>query len=256
MDRPLQAIRALAVEKLLPKLDHRMGSLLSIGASLPEVALHALKRGLFVTVVESDPARVAAYMEPLKEERVDKGVSVDSRPYEGIEFLSSSYNAIVAWDGIPRDMPPALFFKKIRRELKAGGVLYLHVAVAAWSPGGGAAGLRALAPPAVRGIADKALARVAASTSLPGACDLAALCKAADQYLNVGEVIPLGVFTERLMLLPDGVRKFLKLAPLPTLEVAQFLDRRLLGSRKAAAVSSSVLVSFAKTKEFGHVFRV
>jgi hypothetical protein len=293
MDRPARVVEADAVEYLLKRLDNRIGNALFIGADLPEAAIHLLKRGLFVTVVESDARRLAAFMAPVREQKFDKQVSVDQRPYESIEFLLSSYNVIISWRGVPDGMPLPLFFKKLRKELKAGALAYLHLPVRpalpqppeppAWlekvppaireraeaaarriPPVPPAVRQKAEAvarrippvPPAVRQKAEAVARRVAAALSMPGAYDMAEVKKAADQYLNVDSEYPLSVFAERLMLLPEAVRLFLKKAPLPTLEVARFLDAHLLKAAPSAAVASSVLIAFGKTKEFGHVFRV
>jgi len=306
MDRPAQAVRAEATKLLISRLDSRMGNALFIGADLPEVALHVLRRGLFAIVNDSDSSRLEAFMSPIREARLDKQVSIESRPYSDVEFLASSFNSIVAWRGVPDDMPLPLFFKKIRRELKAGAALHLHVALrpARWAPSvasllsrlpddlrekledglSGAdekvAGLREklaeMASPArewadrrgmdhvaarerVRATASKLRGTAGAigrRLSLPGAQDPAALRKAAEQYLDVASEIPLSIFAERLMLLPEAVRMLLKKAPLPTLEVAQALDAGLLRTPAALPLASSAIIAFSKTKEFGHVFRI
>ena len=107
------------IEKLVAIMDGRRGSLLFLGAHLPEVAVHAMGRGLYVTVVESNEERMKAFLEPLKKAGHDLSVSLERRPYEAIEFVASSYNYVICWDGVPAAFPdPALFFKKVRRELR------------------------------------------------------------------------------------------------------------------------------------------
>lgn len=236
MDRPARVVREQAAEALIARMDNRIGHALFIGADLPEVALHLLKKGLTITVVESDATRLDAFLDPLRAEKLDRSVSIDSRPYPSIEFLSSSYNVIVVWGGVPAEMDPSLFFKKVRRELKAGSTLYLKVN---------------LSPPVER-LPDS----IAAALSLPEACHLEEVKEAADRFLNLEEFVSLGVFTERLMLLPLALRKLLKTVPLPTLEVARFLDRRVESLAAGQALAASGLLVMAKTKEFGKVFRV
>lgn len=236
MDRPARVVKELAADALIARMDNRIGHALFIGADLPEVALHLLKKGLTITVVESDAARLDAFLDPLRAEKLDRSVSIDSRPYPSIEFLSSSYNVIVAWGGLPAEMEPPLFFKKVRRELKAGSTLYLKVNL----------------EPAVAALPDG----VAAALSLPDACKLDEVKEAADRFLNLEEFVSLGVFTERLMLLPLALRKLLKTVPLPTLEVARFLDRRVDALATGQSLAASGLLVMAKTKEFGKVFRV
>ncbi len=236
MDRPARVVKELAADALIARMDNRIGHALFIGADLPEVALHLLNKGLTITVVESDATRLDGFLDPLRAAKMDRNVSIDSRPYSGIEFLSSSYNVIVAWGGLPEEMEPARFFKKARRELKAGSTLYLKVNI----------------EPAVASLPHG----VAAALSLPDACKLDDVKEAADQFLNLEEFVSLGVFTERLMLLPLALRKLLKTVPLPTLEVARFLDRRVESLTVGQALAASGLLVMAKTKEFGTVFRV
>ena len=236
MDRPSRVVREQAADALIARMDNRIGHALFIGADLPEVALHLLKKGLTITVVESDAARLDAFLSPVRVEKLDRSVSIDSRPYPSIEFLSSSYNVIVAWGGLPADMDPSLFFKKTRRELKAGSTLYLKVNL----------------EPDLAALPDG----IAAALSLPGARRLEEVKETADRHLNFEEFVPLGVLTERLMLLPLAVRKAMKKVPLPTLEVARFLDRGLASFRAGEALAASGLLVMAKTKEFGKVFRV
>lgn len=258
MDRPLKEIREQAVEWLLPKLDHRMGNVLFIGAHLPEVALHVLERNLFVTVVENDAQKLQAFFAPLREAKLDRGVSVDQRKYETIEFVTSSYNVILAWEGIPEGMTPALFFKKTRRELKAGSMLYLreYMRPAVGLESELLRSVEAKLPARIKELTGSLAARLESALSSEGARTLEELKEAAEQFLALEEVTPLSVFTERLAYLPAGLRKLLRIAPLPTLEVAQFLDARLIHSTLGRNLAASAILSFSKSLEFGRVFRV
>lgn len=258
MDRPLKAVRQQALEWLLPKLDHRMGNVLFVGAHLPEVALHVLKSNLFVTVVENDAARLEEFFKPLREAKLDRGVSVDQRKYETIDFVTSSYNVILVWEGIPDGMVPNLFFKKARRELKAGSMLYLRESMRPeLAPESSLLGrLESKLPDHLKGTVGSLARQIESAAAPAGAKEMAELKEAAEQYLALEEIVPLSIFTERLAHLPPGVRKFLRIAPLPTLEVAKFLDSKLLSTKAGHNLASSAILSFSKSLEFGKVFRV
>lgn len=116
-------------KKLFKRIDNRIGNSLFIGAALPELAAELVSRGIPVMLVESDTRLLEGFLQRCRELGVDKKVSVDPRPYPDIAFEASSYNVVLAWKGIPAGMPPAAFFKKVRRELKAGSRLFLRTRV-------------------------------------------------------------------------------------------------------------------------------
>lgn len=254
------AVERRAEDLLIHHLDHHMGNALFLGAALPRVILHLVNKGLFVTVVDSDSKRLASLSELLRQHRADRNVSLDQRPYEDIEFLSSSYNAIFAWNGIPDGMSPALFFKKARRELKAGNTLYLRIRQE----------LRhhlALAPQQMETWLSKApgnaawvpwlshqLARVR-QTLRPACVDIPALNLIADPFLQPGQPLPISVIAERLDGLPKPVPALLPLVESPLPGLAS-LETALLSLPLLATTASSVFLTYSKTREFGKVFRI
>ncbi len=246
--------RKRVIDRLVGQMDNRRGSLLCVGAHLPEVASHALKQGLFVTVVEGDVERMNRFLEPLKAAGQDQSVSWDRRPYHAIEFLSSSYNYVVAWDGIPDGFPdPALFFKKVRRELKAGGTLYLRTRVR-HSP--------ADAFPAFKGAFEKLpealrtritqAAALLESRLLATDVPLVETVKLqAERFFNFESVENLSVTR-----LPKDVRGPGRFLPPQLFALFTRLDDLLSQSPSGKLLPSTALFTFAKTKEFGRVFMV
>jgi len=247
-----------AIEELLPQLDSRRGGVLLVGANLPEVAIHVLKNGLFVTVVESDPSRMDAFMGPLKEENVDKSVTWDRRPYSGIEFLSSSYNYIVAWQAPPEGMAMSLFFKKARRELKAGGTLYLRIPVRPnfASEDSMLSRISVRLPAALSRALSTAGRKLLGQMNLDGSVETAEVEEAAARFLNLESVLPLSVVAERLQLLPAPLAALLRIAPKSTLAILNAVDGKLVSWKRTGLLASSNLYRFAKTKEFGRVFKI
>jgi hypothetical protein len=122
---PLSPLR----KRLDEWLDSRMGNALFVGADLPDVAAELVSRGIPVMVVETSASKLERFMAECRRLGIDKRVSIDLRPYATIALEMSSFNVIVAWEGVPAGMTALEFFKKTRRELKAGCKLYLRVAV-------------------------------------------------------------------------------------------------------------------------------
>lgn len=290
MERLKQLVVRRGVDELIPLLDSRRGAVLFVGAELPEVALHVLRLGVFVTVVESDATRVDAFMDPLKTASLDVGVTVDRRPYSEIEFLASSYNAIIAWNGIPPETPVELFFKKTRHDLKAGGALFLRLSlrpdfvglVPALTPFTQRlpAPLGAFASKALGGLSRLAGQKLEfgeaprpdresrpASPQLPGtgpahvkgargelgAMDRASVLEAASRHYNIEKTFPLSVLVERVALSP--IAGAMDVLPDVVYSLLARVDRRL-SSGPAGRLATSTLFHFTKTKEFGRVFRV
>ncbi len=245
-----------AVRLLKARLDNRRGSMLFVGANLPEVAIHVAQNGLFITVVESDPDRMEAFMAPLREKGVDHQVSWDRRPYSSIEFLSSSYAYLLAWDGVASDMETIPFLKKTRRDLKVGGTLLLRLPLLP-EP--------ALALPRAASLLDRFPQRVSAplmtlgrrlasSVSPSGARSRADLLEQASRIYNLESIETLSVLDGRADHLPSPLAAALSLVP-PAVKAT--LDERLSQTpRIAQSLTASALFFFAKSREFGHVFRV
>lgn len=254
------ALESWAIEQLLPKLNNRMGNVLFVRACLPEVAILLVNQGLFVTVVEHDAERLERFMAPIRAEKLDRKVSVDARAYDGIEYQASSYNVVLCWEGVPNGMEPALFFKKVRRELKAGSNLYIRMPLrpAVELPERVSKPVRKLAeklPPRVSTQLGVLLAQMTGRLSLPDAVDMEQFQAASASFLKFERSIPLSILAERLRLLPKD-RQVMAHLPAGVLQALLRLDRRLLASSRNANLASSSLLVFSKSLEFGKVFRV
>jgi len=250
------AARAKAVRLLESRLDNRRGSMLFVGAHLPEVAIHVAGNGLFITVVESDPERMEAFMAPLRERGMDHQVSWDRRPYSSIDFLSSSYAYLLAWEGIVPDMELVPFLKKTRRDLKVGGTLLLRLPLLpepalAWPK---AAALAARLPEGLRGPLSRGADRLASTLSPAGALSRGEVLEQSSRIFNLESVETLSVLSGRVANLPTPLAALFSLLPAAA---ADALDGRLAAIPKlSASLASSALFFFAKSREFGHVFRV
>jgi len=241
---------------LKQRLDNRRGSMLFVGAHLPEVAIHVAGNGLFVTVVESDPERMEAFLAPLRRQGMDHQVSWDRRPYSSIEFLSSSYAYLLAWDGIAPDMEVVPFLKKTRRDLKVGGTLLLRLPVLP-EPSLAlprAAGVLARLPEGIRGPLVGGGRQLAAALSPRGARPRNEVLEQASRIFNLDSVETLSVLSGRAANLPSAHAAAVALVPR---SVSAALDEKRAAMPKLAdALAASALFCFAKSREFGHVFRV
>ncbi len=247
------------IEKLVAIMDGRRGSLLFLGAHLPEVAVHAMGRGLYVTVVESNEERMKAFLEPLKKAGHDLSVSLERRPYEAIEFVASSYNYVICWDGVPAAFPdPALFFKKVRRELKAGGTLFLRTKVRQ-GPADAFPVLRSTwekLPESVRQQVTNLAAII--ETRMP-ASDVplsATLEKCGGHFFNLESVEPLSIMGAQMTRLPRDLRSPFRVLPKGVFSLITHLDELLSSSKSGRLFPATALFTFAKTKEFGRVFMI
>mgnify|MGYP006971704995 CR=1 FL=1 len=239
-------LESLASQRLLDRLDNRMGHALFVGAWLPEVALDLANKGLTITLVESRKEAIDRFLAVFSAHRMDNSVSVDSRPYSLIEFQGSSYNAMVFRDSIPEGMPPALFFKKVRRELKAGSNLYLNARLRP--------DVEATLPEKVRPIVALAQSKLRSMGILPGSTlpTEGELRAAADTYLGFIENIPLTVALAPLGRFPWLESKI----PDRLLRELIHLDSALSSHGSLRHLASHSLLVFSKNKDFGRVFRI
>jgi hypothetical protein len=258
MESLQELVKKRVVERLVPRLDNRRGAVLFLGGHLPEIALHVLKRGMFVTVVETRPEQMERFLAPLKQEGVDKAVTWERRPYSMVEFLMSSYTYAIVWEGIPDGLAPVPFLKKLRREVKVGATLYLRVPALPSVPALPEALAKASAglPASVRTRLGQAGEALSNRMALPGALPVATVKQAAENILNLEAEIPLSVVAERLALLPAPAGRALAGLPAAVLAAVETLDRKLAASPGGALLASSVLLEFARSREFGNVFRV
>ena len=250
--------RERALHWLLPQLDNRRGSALFIGADLPEIATQVLGQGMFVTVVETDADRMDAFMAPLREQRIDKSVTWERRPFNHIEFQSSSFTYASAWNGVPDGFEDqSLFFKKIRRELKAGGMLYLKSTVRrnlfeafpeldkmlGHLPGG------------VRNQVQKIAETWTGLIPEIAAESQSALETRADRYLDLQEALPLSTINHQLVThLSRDIRGSFSVLPGQLFKLADQLDARLSAMAAAQLFPTTTFFKFSRTKELGRVF--
>ncbi len=107
-------------------IDNRIGNALILGVALAEIAAELTSRGITVTVQEKDIQAYKKLHAYVTENGDGKLVSLEPREYGAVNFESSSFNLILAWDGLPPGISVQDFFKKAKRELKAGSMLYLR----------------------------------------------------------------------------------------------------------------------------------
>ena len=236
----------LASQRLLDRLDNRMGHALFVGVWLPEVALDLANKGLTITLVESQKEAIDRFLAVFSAHRMDNSVSVDSRPYSLIEFQGSSYNAMLFRDSVPEGMPPALFFKKVRRELKAGSNLYLNAKLRP--------DVQEVLPDRLRSYVALGRAKlramgVLAEPSLPTEGELR---EAADTYLGFLENIPLTVALAPIARFPWLESRI----PDRLLRELAHLDSAVSSHGSLRHLASHSLLVFSKNKDFGRVFRV
>ncbi len=235
---------------LVDWIDNRIGNVLFLGARFPELAAKMLERGISVMVVDPDPKRMERFQEETHAiTGTNRRLGFDPRPYESIRFEGSSYNFVLAWEGIPEGLDVSAFVKKVRRELKAGSNLYLKIPICPSAPLG-------LAPrlsdgPAARllPVAERA-ERVAGNLLFPrGAADIVSIREDLGRWLKVEEVVPAGPLLARLAHLASGLAE--ASLPLPALSrVLGHLDQRLSAERWA----TEVLIRASKTLDMGKIF--
>ncbi len=99
---------------------------LVIGAGWPRLAVDLADRGAFVTVVDADPERIRAVSDAAAAAGHLSRVTVQAIDYKALNFEPSAFRLIVAWDSLNLYSEQLPLFKKINRELKAGGHLFLR----------------------------------------------------------------------------------------------------------------------------------
>ena len=243
-------------------IDNRIGNALFLGARFPDLAATLLERGISVMLVETDLDAVARFRDDVKARGDARRLNVDPRPYAGIQFEASSYNLVLAWDGLPAGLTLAEFGKKLRRELKAGSSLFLRIPIRprlSARPGLlDREPLRRLRPLAgrlepltarVRPAAIRAGQKLRALLSTEDATDLDVLRQDLSRFLKIEEEVFEGPILSRVArALPSVAAR-----PVPGDGLATqlgALDRRLAGE----AWSGRVLIRASKTLDMGHVF--
>jgi len=236
-------------DALLSWIDNRIGNVLFLGAHFPDLAAEMLGRGISVMVVDQDTRRMERFQEAIRVALgTNRRLGFDPRPYASIQFEASSFNFILAWDGIPDDLDCAAFGKKARRELKAGSNLYLRTAIRHAAPLGIAS--RLAEGPAARllPLAER-VERLAGQALYPGdAPDLRCLKEDMGHWLKVEEVVPAGPLLSRLARVAPAAADAVSL-PMFSAALGR-LDHRLRDERWC----TEVLIRASKTLEMGKVF--
>ncbi len=113
---------------LLASVDVGQGRAVVVGCGWPGLPLALAERGVFVSVVAAAGPDVARLRDQILAAGLGPRVRLDPRPYRDVAFEASSFDLVVAYDGIPSD-EAAAFFKKCRRDLRTGGQAVVRVNV-------------------------------------------------------------------------------------------------------------------------------
>lgn len=243
-------------ERLLVDGPHPEEKVLVVGASWPELVVALAQLGAFVTVVDTDPDRLAAVSAAAGPTGLLKRITIHADDYKTRSFAASAFHEVVAWDVLNRYTEYEPLIKKFTRELKAGGQLVMRSVVTS-------APLRpdmAEAAPELRRLVRSLLTltgrvapEVAAQDSflMPSefAIDRAGLMDAVEQHLIVKDRIPHHRLAADVADLAAHVAPALR----PLVAAAQRLDERLLARRPE--VSRFIAVRAVKEKHLGKVFR-
>ena len=99
---------------------------LIIGAGWPRLAADFAELGGWVTVVDSDRDRLRLVSHDVAQRGQLRRVTLHDDDYHERAFDVSAFNVIVCWDSLARysEYPPLM--KKVLRELKAGGKLFVR----------------------------------------------------------------------------------------------------------------------------------
>jgi len=129
----VEAIRAAVdqplLERLLADLPLASGKVLMVGAAWPTLAVKLAEAGLFVTCVDSNADAARRVSEAAASARVLAQVTVQDTDYKDINFAASAFHLAVVWDSLDcySEIRPVL--KKLHRELKTGGRLFVRARV-------------------------------------------------------------------------------------------------------------------------------
>lgn len=239
--------------KLLADKPLAGGKALVIGGAWPLLALDLARMGLFVTVVDPDPEVIRAVSAEAASAKLLTQITVQALDYKDINFAASAFNVIVAWDSLNAYTEQLPLLKKINRELKAGGRLFLRAWVAAETlnrtlmPGGRRLlrSLLALAP----GVDPDVVADDSFLTPWAFALDRVQLLAEVESLLVVREV------TYHHRLVADFADVVAHVAPAlkPTLSLLQLMDQKLVEARPELA--RFVAIDAVREKQLGRVFR-
>ncbi len=223
---------------------------LLIGAGWPRLAVDLAERGVFVTVVDPDPERIATISRLAGQAGHLGRVTVTTDDYKSRAFEPSAFNFVAAWDSLERYTAVEPLIKKVLRELKAGGRLFVRARVKSQRSEREdlRRKLRAVLP-LISGGDVSALAEDSFLMPTHGAVDRAELLEPIDRLLVVDEIRWHHRLASDLADVAVGALPALRgLVPL-----AQTLDERLLG--RDDELARFVMITATKEKQLGRVFR-
>jgi precorrin-6B methylase 2 len=123
-------------EKLLAWGASAGHKVLVVGALWPRLAIDLAKNDMFVTVVEDDPERARRISDAAAENGLLTTVTVIASDYVGRSFEPGAFHLTVIWDALNRYSEYDVILKKVTRELKTGGQLFVRARVKALGSSG------------------------------------------------------------------------------------------------------------------------
>ncbi len=238
-------------EQLLALAPGAGQKVLVIGAGWPRLATDLARNGAFVTVADHDADRIRAVSELAGETGQLGRVTVQVDDYKARAFEASAFHLIVAWDSLNLYTEQMPLLKKINRELKAGGRLFLRAWVrAARGPSPAVRRtIRSLMPLMSGGDRD-ALAGHGFLMPSHGALDRVGLLEDVEQLLILERTHAHHLLAVDVADLAVGVRP----AMAPWVSRASALDQRVLSGRPD--LSRFLAIVAVKEKQLGRVFSV
>lgn len=102
---------------------------LIIGGCWPRLATDLANAGMFVTVIEPDADRAREITEVVAQAEQLSRVNVHTDDYKNRTFESAGFHLVVAWDALQQYTELGPMLRKIHREMKTGGRLFVRVPV-------------------------------------------------------------------------------------------------------------------------------
>ena len=102
---------------------------LIIGGCWPRLATDLANAGMFVTVIEPDADRAREITEAVAQAEQLSRVNVHTDDYKNRTFESAGFHLVVAWDALQQYTELGPMLRKIHREMKTGGRLFVRVPV-------------------------------------------------------------------------------------------------------------------------------
>ncbi len=226
---------------------------LLLGASWPRLAADLAEREMFVTVVEPDAALARAVSDDAGRRGLLSQITVSQGDAKDRTFEPSGFNLVVAWESLERYEPVDAMLKKLVRELKTGGKLFVRGRVAAPAGPDVEAVIRRSLPIALSMIAP------AASKTIGRPSYLGARTRGASAEALLEQLARLFVVEKshrEHVLVPDLADLAATVAPglVAALPYAVRADNVLLGKHPELARTLTVFAK--KERELGSLFRV